>query len=118
MGNRVPRFVYFGGAVLGIPALVVSLWLIPIAWSTPAKSVATGAVFGLFALIAGFLLPVGSWRWGLALVIPMIVLLGVSVGFAGYLGVFLSKDVPVLLGAAIGGCLGGYVGGALQSARK
>ena len=60
---------------------------------------------GLF----GFLSPKESWRWGLWIVGPMVVLLVLSVGFAGQLEMFLKKDLPILLLALISACLGSFL---------
>ena len=60
---------------------------------------------GLF----GFLWPKVSWRWGLWIVGPMIVFMGLSVLFAGDLEVFFKKDLPILALAITSACLGGFI---------
>jgi len=57
----------------------------------------------------GFLWPKESWRWGLWIVGPTVVLLGLSVLFAGQLEMFLKKDLPILLLAIISTCLGSFL---------
>jgi hypothetical protein len=41
--------------------------------------------------------------------VPVIVLTGLSVLFAGQLEIFLKKDLPVILIALIAACLGGFI---------
>ncbi len=60
---------------------------------------------GLF----GFLWPKESWRWGIWITGPMIVLTVLSVLFAGQVEMFLEKDLPILLLAIIATCLGSFL---------
>lgn len=59
--------------------------------------------------LIGFLSPKESWRWGLWIVGPMIILLVLSVAFAGQLEMFLKKDLPILLLTLISACLGSFL---------
>ena len=66
-------------------------------------------VYGLAGTLLGFIWPKG-WRWGIWLSLPLWLFLGVSVMGAGYINVFLTKDLPLLLLALISSCAGAYLG--------
>lgn len=65
-----------------------------------------GFVYFVTGSLFGFLWPKESWRWGLWITGPMIVLVGLSVLFAGNLEIFLQKDLPILFLGLISTCLG------------
>lgn len=65
-----------------------------------------GIIYFICGSLFGFLWPKESWRWGIWIIGPMIVLIGLSVLFAGEVEMFLKKDLPVLLIAIICTCLG------------
>ena len=71
-------------------------------------------VFGLAGTLVGFIWPKG-WRWGIWLSLPIWLMVGVSVMFAGYINVFLTKDLPLLLVVLISSCAGAYLGTRLKS---
>lgn len=66
-------------------------------------------IFLLLGSLFGFLWPNESWRWGLWIAGPWVVLLGLSVLFAGQLDSFLKNDLPVLLLATTAACSGSFV---------
>jgi len=66
-------------------------------------------VYLILGGIFGFLWPYLSWRWGLWIAGPMLVLLSLSVLFAGQLDVFFKKDLPLLLLGIIAACVGSYI---------
>ena len=68
-----------------------------------------GLIYFLCGSVFGFLWPVNSWRWGIWIAGPAIVLIGLSVLFAGYVEMFLKKDLPILLVAIISSCLGSLI---------
>lgn len=68
-----------------------------------------GLIYFFGGSLFGFLWPKESWRWGIWIVGPMIVLIGLSVLFAGKLEMFLKKDLPILLVAIISACLGSFL---------
>ena len=72
-------------------------------------------VYGLAGTLLSFIWPKGSWRWGLWLSVPLWFFVGVSVAFAGYFHVFLTKDLPLLLGVLISSCTGAYLGARFKS---
>ena len=68
-----------------------------------------GIIYFICGSLFGFLWPKESWLWGIWITGPMIVLMGLSVLFAGQLEVFLKKDLPILLLAIISTCLGSFL---------
>ena len=68
-----------------------------------------GFIYLFGGALFGFLWPKESWRWGIWIVGPMIVLIGLSVLFVGQLEMFLKKDLPILLLAIIAACLGSFL---------
>ncbi len=76
-----------------------------------------GIVFLIVGLIFGFAWPKKSWRWGLWICSPMIILIGLSVVFAGNLTAFLKQDLPIILIGLIAGCSGGFMGAWLKKRR-
>jgi hypothetical protein len=65
-----------------------------------------GIIYLFGGSLFGFLWPKESWRWGVWIVGPIIVLMGLSVLFAGQLDIFLNKDLPILLFSMICACSG------------
>jgi hypothetical protein len=68
-----------------------------------------GLIYFFGGSLFGFLWPKESWRWGIWITGPMIVLIMLSVLFAGQVGMFLKKDLPILLLAIISTCLGSFL---------
>ena len=68
-----------------------------------------GLIYFFGGSLLGFLWPKVSWRWGIWIAGPMIVLIGLSVLFAGQFEIFLKKDLPVLLLAIISACSGSFL---------
>jgi hypothetical protein len=68
-----------------------------------------GLIYLLGGSLFGFLWPKESWRWGIWIAGPMVVLIGLSVLFAGQLEMFLKKDLPILLLAISSACLGSFL---------
>lgn len=68
-----------------------------------------GLIYFFVGSLFGFLWPKESWRWGIWIVGPMIVLIGLSVLFAGQLEIFLKKDLPILLVGIISACIGSFL---------
>jgi len=77
-----------------------------------------GVVYFSVGSVFGFLWPKGSWRWGLWIAGPICFLLGTSVLFAGFLEVFLKKDLPILLVSLISTCLGSLLFSLVRNSRK
>ncbi len=69
-----------------------------------------GIVLFIVGLILGFVWPEKSWRWGVWICVPIILLVGLSVLFAGNVDAFLKKDLPVMLVAFVASCVGGFLG--------
>ena len=61
-------------------------------------------------LLFGFIWSTQSWRWGLWIAGPMVVLIGLSVAFSGYFEIFLKKDLPILVSVTGAACLGSFAG--------
>jgi hypothetical protein len=68
-----------------------------------------GLIYLFGGSLFGFFWPKESWRWGVWIVGPTVVLLGLSVLFGGQLEMFLKKDLPMLLIAIISTCLGSFL---------
>jgi len=104
--------------LFGVAALVLSVWLGGLirnpAWTSYVavfSGAAIGAlVYGLFGFLSGVVWPSTSWKWGIILSGPLILILGFSLAFAGYLGVFVRKDLPVLVACVAAGCAGARLG--------
>ncbi len=76
-----------------------------------------GLIYFFGGSLFGFLWPKESWRWGIWIAGPMIVLLGLSVLFAGQFEIFLKKDLPILLLAIISACFGSFLLAWLKNGR-
>jgi hypothetical protein len=114
MSEAVPKSVYIVGSLIGIPALILAMTLVPGFDSAIVSALQLGAMFAVFGLTAGLVRPAGRWHWGVALAIPLILFLGMSVAFAGQLQAFLIHDAPLVLGVLAGGTLGGQLGSWLR----
>ena len=68
-----------------------------------------GIIYFICGSLFGYLWPKESWRWGIWITGPMIVLIMLSVLFAGQVEMFLKKDLPLLLLAIISTCLGSFL---------
>ncbi len=69
-----------------------------------------GIIYFVCGSLFGFVWPKVSWRWGIWFTGPMIVLLLLSVLFAGQVDVFLKKDLPMFLVGLISTSLGSFIG--------
>jgi len=67
-------------------------------------------IYLISGILFGFLWSTLSWRWGLWISGPMVLLLGMSGVFSGYFESFLKNDVPVLILGVVAACVGGWVG--------
>ena len=114
MSKQSPRYAYVITLGFGILAFIISIMLTSIEISFFQSILRNAAIYLFFGIVVGLLWPIGSWKWGLWLSIPIVFLIGLSVLFAGYVGVFLQKDLPVLITIVITGCLGSLVGSRLR----
>ena len=99
---------------LGILAVFVSLKMTSAEMSLLKSIFINAAIYLFFGVVVGLLWPMGSWRLGLWLSTPIVVLLVLSLLFAGYGDVFLRKDLPVLIPIVTTACLGGIIGSRLR----
>jgi hypothetical protein len=76
-----------------------------------------GIVLFIVGLIFGFAWPKKSWRWGLRICSPAIILIGFSLVFAGNLTAFLKYDLPILLVGLIAASSGSFIGAWLKRRR-
>ncbi len=76
-----------------------------------------GIIFLIVGLIFGFKWPKRSWTWGLWIFSPLIVLLGLSVLFAGNITAFLKNDLPIVLVGLLTACIGSFIGARLKKGR-
>ena len=91
-----------------ILAIILGL-LIPFIPEMNPFPIILGLIYFLAGSLFGFLWPKKSWSWGIWIAGPVIILMGLSVLFAGQLDIFLKKDLPKLLVAIISACLGSYI---------
>jgi len=68
-----------------------------------------GILYFICGSLFGYFWPKESWQWGIWITGPMIVLILLSVLFAGQVEIFLKKDFPILLLAIISSCLGSFL---------
>jgi hypothetical protein len=68
-----------------------------------------GVIYFLAGTVFGYVWPKESWRWGLWIAGPAVVLIGLSVVFGGQFEMFLKKDLPILLVALLSSCLGSFI---------
>ena len=97
---------------------VISGFAIRFVPDTQNVLVIPGLIFFFAGSLFGFLWPKESWRWGIWIVGPVIVLTGLSVLFAGQPDMFLKKDLPVILIALIAACLGGFISAWFKNSRS
>ena len=76
-----------------------------------------GIVLFIVGLIFGFAWPKKSWRWGLWICSPGIILIGFSVVFAGNLTAFIKYDLPILLVGLTTASSGSFIGAWLKRRR-
>jgi len=76
-----------------------------------------GTLFLTAGLIAGYLSPERSWRWGLWICGPLLVLLLISIAFSGNINAFLEKDLPLVLVSITAACIGGFAGARIKKKR-
>ena len=91
-----------------IPAIILGL-TVPFIPEIEPFPITLGLIYLFGGSLFGFLWPKESWRWGIWIVGPMMVLIGLSVLFAGQLDIFFKKDLPILLLAIIAACLGSFL---------
>lgn len=63
-----------------------------------------------FGLLFGFIWSTESWRWGLWIAGPAVILILLSVVFSGYSEIFLRKDLPIMISITIAACSGSFAG--------
>ena len=115
MGETTSKLAYVIGILLGIPALIVALRTTPSGGGVVTTLAQTSAVFLLFGGLAGLFAPAGRWRGGVAVAFPLVLLVLLSVAFAGHLRAFLVHDAPVLAAALVFGAVGGLLGAMVRS---
>ena len=114
VSNKSPRYAYVITLGFGILAVIISMMLSSIEMSFFESILRSVAIYLFFGTVVGLLWPIGSWKWGLWLSIPIVFLIGLSVLFAGNVGIFLKKDLPVLIAIVTSGGHGGLVGSRLR----
>lgn len=103
------KYPYILAIILGLIVLII-----PDIKSFP---IILGLIYFLSGSLFGFLWPKESWRWGIWIVGPIIVLIGLSILFAGQLDAFLQKDLPMILLALIATCLGSFLSSRFKNSR-
>ena len=108
--RRTRWYTYPVALMLGVGALVaISLVSGSLREVAPIIGVAVNAlaalvVLGALGYLLGTIWPATGWRIGLMAAFPMILVLAISVAFAGYFVRFLQKDMPVLAAGVLGAC--------------
>jgi hypothetical protein len=69
-----------------------------------------GIVLLITGLTFGYVWPKKSWRWGLWISSPIIILIGLSVAFSGNVTAFLKHDLPVIFISLLAACSGSVIG--------
>jgi len=114
MSEQSPRYAYVITLALGILAVFVSMKMTSVEMSLLKSIFLNAAIYLFIGIVVGLLWPMGSWRLGVWLSIPIVILMVLSLFFAGYVDVFLRKDLPVLIPIVTTACLGGIVGSRLR----
>ena len=117
MSTGTGKSTYVKGILLGLPALVVAFFM-PTGSTFIAGLAAVGMVFLVFGFLAGWVAPSGGWRAGAAVSVPLVLLLLLSVAFAGEFRAFLVHDAPVLVTAIAFGAVGGVLGAKVKVRRN
>ena len=115
MSAQSPRYAYVITLGLGILAFFVSTKMTSVELSLLKSILINSAIYLFFGILVGLLWPMGSWRLAVWLSIPIVFLMMLSPLFAGYVDVFLRKDLPVLITIGTTACLGGTIGSRLRS---
>ena len=115
MSEQSPRYAYVITLALGILAVFVSMKMTSVEMSLLKSIFLNAAIYLFIGIVVGLLWPMGSWRLGVWLSIPIVILMVLSLFFTGYVDVFLRKDLPVLIPIVTTACLGGIVGSRLRN---
>lgn len=91
-----PELVWPEASVLASAAWLATLHLLP-------------------AAVLGSVWPRPSWAWGIWVSLPLVILLVLSLGFAGHLRIFVRHDLLPLVAAVGGALLGGWTGALIRN---
>ena len=110
MSKNAPSYAY--SIILGfsILAIIITIILISFEHSNLQKIILEATIYSFIGLVIGLLWPLGSWRWGLWLSIPIVLLIKLSILFAGNTHIYLEKDLLLLLTIIVSGFLGSLLG--------
>ncbi len=81
-------------------ALILGL-VIPFVGGISSSPIIPGLIYFIGGGLLGFLWPKEFWRASIIIVLPLIALVVLSVLFVGEFGMFIKKDLPVILIAII-----------------
>ena len=101
MKRKYPANPYIFAIILG--------FVIPFIPEIKPYLVTLAIIFFVAGSVFGFLWPKESWRWGLWIIAPMFVLIGLSVALSGQGKIFVEKDLPILLLAITAACAGSFL---------
>jgi fucose permease len=115
MRRKTKWYSYLIVFILGILALILALTLSSLFDMMVSEGVVITlvifvVVYGITGLAAGVLWPCTSWKWGLLLALPLMLVLFLSLSFAGQFMIFLKKDLPLVVSSLLFSCLGAYIG--------
>jgi len=108
MSTRYSKYQYILAVIFGLFVPFFVPFFVPVVSEEPFP-IPLGLIYLFGGSLFDFFWPKESWRWGLWIVGPMVALLGLSVLFAGQLGMFLKKDLPIIVLAIISACLGSFI---------
>lgn len=100
MRPKTPKYAYILAILIGLFALFFA--------APHGFALIPAVVFLISGLTFGFIWPLKSWKWGLWLAGPLILLITLSVLFAGRLDAFFKYDLPIILLAVSMACLGSF----------
>jgi hypothetical protein len=112
--SRPPRFAYAIAIFLGLLAAFAPANLPLESPSFATALVISTVIFGVAGLLLGMVWPGGSWRWGLWVVAPGLLLVTVGVITSGEFASFFGDDLPYLALGLVGASLGGRIGARLR----
>ena len=107
---RVPILPGVIAVLIGIAAAMFGSSLIGPPSDVAATALSQFAVYFVAGAIMGIGWPRPSWAWGVWVAMPLVLLILLSVAFAGQFGAFLRHDLVPLIAVLGGGLAGGGVG--------
>ena len=112
--SRQPRYAYAIAVFLGLLAAFAPANLPLESPSFTTAILISTAIFGAAGLLIGILWPGGTWRWGLWVVAPGLLLVTIGLISSGEFASYFRDDLPFLASGLVAACLGGFLGARLR----